>query len=320
MHRDLKPENILIQLIDNQFVVKLIDFGLSKLNKYAQTVVGTTGYMAPEIQMSKNDVIYDERVDMWSAGAVLYFLLHGYSPFIVKGSLRFTYYQAENDMLLPYNYSAGNELIEILDKQLQHNIKQRAYANDILEQLQKHNKNNVNLIKNNIIINEIKITFIGDFGVGKTSLIKRFAKTSMQISISSISKLINGNPVNIIFHDTQGTEQMTQSLVPQIFRGSDIVILVYKDMDSYDSLEKWKSTVSQWCSPMYFIISSSFNGYLKNSSDIQLNSRDIESKFDKVLTNILNQYLEKYNPNQQINKVQAKLVVNDSVKKTGKCC
>ncbi|CAL6108050.1 Hypothetical_protein [Hexamita inflata] len=113
---------------------------------------------------------------------------------------------------------------------------------------------------------------------------------------------------------------MTQSLVPQIFRGSDIVILVYKDIDSYDSLGKWKNIVSQWCQPMYFTLCSSFNGYLKNSSDLQLNSRDVESKFDKVLTNILNQYLEKYNPNQQINKVQAKLVVNDSVKKTGKCC
>lgn len=83
VHRDIKPENI---MLTKSGVVKVMDFGLAKLNKAeeasrltkAGTTLGTVGYMSPE-QVQGQDV--DHRSDIFSLGVVLYELLSGESPF-----------------------------------------------------------------------------------------------------------------------------------------------------------------------------------------------------------------------------------------------
>ena len=73
MHRDIKGGNI---LINDQGVVKLADFGLSrkmlaptddkqKAPRYTTRVV-TRWFRAPEISLE--DPHYDERIDVWSVG------------------------------------------------------------------------------------------------------------------------------------------------------------------------------------------------------------------------------------------------------------
>ncbi len=82
-HRDLKPENILIfesEDDENDFNIKLIDFGLSKKynkNEKMHSVLGTPYYVAPEVL--KGD--YNEKCDIWSIGILTYVLLTGQAPY-----------------------------------------------------------------------------------------------------------------------------------------------------------------------------------------------------------------------------------------------
>ncbi|KAG8575092.1 hypothetical protein GDO81_009439 [Engystomops pustulosus] len=78
---DLKSDNILVWSLDVRETVniKLSDYGISRLSFHegALGVEGTPGYQAPEIRPR---VVYDEKVDMFSYGMVLYELLSGQRP------------------------------------------------------------------------------------------------------------------------------------------------------------------------------------------------------------------------------------------------
>lgn len=74
IHRDLKPSNVLITAQDR---VVLIDFGISRLEKGTgqDTVrLGTIGFAAPELIARGRT---DPRSDLYSLGAVLFYLLSG---------------------------------------------------------------------------------------------------------------------------------------------------------------------------------------------------------------------------------------------------
>ncbi len=88
VHRDLKPENI---LVTNQRLgprVKVIDFGVAKLDSEAEgraltqagAVVGTLSHMSPE-QAGYQDGPIDARSDVYTLGLVLYELIAGVLPF-----------------------------------------------------------------------------------------------------------------------------------------------------------------------------------------------------------------------------------------------
>ncbi len=81
LHRDLKPENV---MLNNKNVVKLMDFGLSKLSDAsvhltrAGAMVGTVLYMSPE---QCRGVELDARADLYAVGIMLYEALTGRLPF-----------------------------------------------------------------------------------------------------------------------------------------------------------------------------------------------------------------------------------------------
>ncbi len=88
VHRDIKPANIMVTAAGD---IKVLDFGLSKWTATAAeealtaapftrigTVVGTSGYMAPEQALGQP---IDARSDVFSFGVVLYELLAGRRAF-----------------------------------------------------------------------------------------------------------------------------------------------------------------------------------------------------------------------------------------------
>jgi len=81
-HRDLKPENLLSTEDGENEIVKIADFGFAKNFKregqVLMTSCGSPGYVAPEILTAE---CYDESVDLWSIGVIIYILLSGYPPF-----------------------------------------------------------------------------------------------------------------------------------------------------------------------------------------------------------------------------------------------
>ena len=76
MHRDVKPENILIESL-RDMRIKLADFSFATFN-YDGKILGSPAFMAPEVILGQE---YDTKVDVWSVGVIVYYMLSGRLPF-----------------------------------------------------------------------------------------------------------------------------------------------------------------------------------------------------------------------------------------------
>lgn len=87
VHRDVKPDNLFVcRMGDDADFLKVLDFGIAKIEgadedatvTRAGWVHGTPAYMSPEVC---NGARADARSDVYSLGAVLYYMLTGVPPF-----------------------------------------------------------------------------------------------------------------------------------------------------------------------------------------------------------------------------------------------
>ena len=72
VHRDLKPENLILASKDNDYMLKIADFGLASFIKSSELLklrCGSPGYVAPELL---DDRGYNTKADIFSAGVILY--------------------------------------------------------------------------------------------------------------------------------------------------------------------------------------------------------------------------------------------------------
>jgi serine/threonine-protein kinase len=96
IHRDVKPSNVRVcERGGEHDVIKLLDFGLvlplsgamgdgNKLT-HEGTIAGTPDYMSPEQAVGRQNV--DGRSDIYSVGALAYYLLTGAPPFVYPSSV-----------------------------------------------------------------------------------------------------------------------------------------------------------------------------------------------------------------------------------------
>ena len=136
VHRDLKPENI---LIDSNKVIRLIDFGLSKVVSFSENLnenYGSLLFTAPEILLSN---AYNVKVDVWSVGVLAFYLLFGTLPFSVNDKDlhdEIAIKIVSKEMCFPYRRIDRNKtdmrIRKFIVKALNKNSSERPYMNDIV--------------------------------------------------------------------------------------------------------------------------------------------------------------------------------------------
>ncbi|MBX9669851.1 MAG: protein kinase [Candidatus Obscuribacterales bacterium] len=95
IHRDLKPSNILVSKTGDEYVVKVLDFGIAKTLERdigatagltrTGDIFGSPAYMSPE-QCTGGRL--DTRSDIYSLGCVMYEMLTGYNPFAADNPIK----------------------------------------------------------------------------------------------------------------------------------------------------------------------------------------------------------------------------------------
>ena len=136
VHRDIKPENI---LIDDNLSIKLIDFGLAKiepdicihkntLRKW--TKVGTSYYMPPEVILR----FYNQLCDEWSIGIIYHILAVGYPIYNGRDDTTI-YYNIKHNIKITdeKDWILVNPLhIKLINILLERDLSKRKSANYIL--------------------------------------------------------------------------------------------------------------------------------------------------------------------------------------------
>jgi serine/threonine protein kinase len=125
IHCDIKPSNI---LLFGDKIIKICDFGVSKNSNTTnhKTLVGTPYYMAPEMFNEKG---YNNSIDFWSLGVIIYELLTFKKPFNAKNYYQLIIKIINNKYdidIIPYRYR------ELIDNLLYPDSKLRYIHRDVL--------------------------------------------------------------------------------------------------------------------------------------------------------------------------------------------
>lgn len=87
-HRDVKPQNC---LLDDDYNLKLADFGFASKVKTSSTWKGTVNFVAPEVV--RQDNYHTIPADIFAAGVILFIMATGFYPF--KLASKKDYYYSE---------------------------------------------------------------------------------------------------------------------------------------------------------------------------------------------------------------------------------
>jgi small GTP-binding protein len=94
----------------------------------------------------------------------------------------------------------------------------------------------------------VKVVFLGDSGVGKTTIISSFSRndfisttaSTIGAAFSQRTVVVDSDPVTLKIWDTAGQERF-RSLTPMYYRDAEVAVLVFavNDTESFDGLQAW---------------------------------------------------------------------------------
>lgn len=144
VHNDLKPENVMMHsTVDDEgsacYVLKLIDFGLSKLLPNRLSCDGTQMYFPPEKIENSDRAQLNEGVDVWGLGVIFHKILTGHEFFnfdqttremlrdinLINENIRFKEYFLEDAD------AWGRDVEALIGKMLHKNPRKRASLMDL---------------------------------------------------------------------------------------------------------------------------------------------------------------------------------------------
>lgn len=156
VHRDLKPSNIMVVGAERFNDIKVTDFGIAKLIDKeiddvfsntdevessiagSKTLVGALPYMAPEIVLNQSKP--GKHIDIWSIGAIMYFLLTGQTPFSSQfAQIVINYHTKKSVEPIQHLNTArhlqplGEQIFAIILKCLNYNYLERPSAEDLVQ-------------------------------------------------------------------------------------------------------------------------------------------------------------------------------------------
>ena len=128
VHRDLKPDNIMITQQNDFGIIKIMDFGLSKIVSPKEKMVdgyGSLSYVAPEVLLRTP---YNKEVDIWSIGVILFYMLSGHLPFrgskeeVVANKIVFESPEFDEDDWETRSKGVQNLILSCLEKKVENRI------------------------------------------------------------------------------------------------------------------------------------------------------------------------------------------------------
>ncbi|CAM9985520.1 unnamed protein product, partial [Ectocarpus fasciculatus] len=126
IHRDIKPQNLLLSSHSSRASLKIADFGLARhlpQGSLAESMLGSPLYMALEVLSNR---AYDAKVDLWSAGVVLYELMTAKHPFGGTNQVELISNIQRNCPSLPPGLTLSPPCVELLGMLLVPQPEQRA--------------------------------------------------------------------------------------------------------------------------------------------------------------------------------------------------
>lgn len=149
VHRDIKPENL---LLDNDYNLLLTDYGWAcyydeSQGKKMTTYCGTPEYVSPEMLRK---IGYDETIDIWAIGVLLFEMLAGYAPFTANN--KDDVFRNIRNLKINWPQAFPELAKDLVSKILKYEPKERLKINDIwnhpwligyVKKMKSKNKNNI---------------------------------------------------------------------------------------------------------------------------------------------------------------------------------